>query len=226
MEDKQIRLLKQVLAKLSELGVLRHTVVVGSWCLFFYRLFYDNKSIGTLRTRDVDLMIPDPAAMTIDVDVPEEMQALGFVTDYRGDEGYMRLMHPEFFLEFLVPMHGRETKKVYPLRQMGANAQRLRYLDMLCGRTITVRIGEIEVMVPHPALFLLHKIIVYTRRSSPFHKDKDIIQIERLIALLEQEGELGSLPAFFSELIPAWQKTVIKNLKALGRTGLIDLLSE
>ncbi|MFC1512676.1 GSU2403 family nucleotidyltransferase fold protein, partial [bacterium] len=151
MRDKQIELLFKVLRILQKKGALKHLVVVGSWCMYFYN-FYFNKleTIASLRTRDVDFMIPDPKLLKIEIDLPEILKPLGFVIDYRGKEGYMRLVHPEFFIEFLVPKKGKDSDKAFTLPSLGLNAQRLRFLDILYLKTVPIRVNGIKLIVSHP----------------------------------------------------------------------------
>lgn len=128
MEEKQIDLLFKVLRILDEKGVLEHLVIVGSWCIYFYRFYFNKKQpIASLRTRDVDFLVPDPKSLKIDVDLPDLLKYLGFIVDYRGEQGYMRLIHPEFFIEFLVPERGKGIDRAFPLPHLGLNAQALRY---------------------------------------------------------------------------------------------------
>jgi len=99
MENKQIDLLFMVLRILDKKGVLKHLVVAGSWCMFFYTLYLQKKQpIATLRTRDVDFLVPDPKSLKTNVNLPELLKSLGFLIDYRGEQGYIRLVHPEFLL--------------------------------------------------------------------------------------------------------------------------------
>jgi len=45
------------------------------------------------------------------VGLPALLEDLSFVLEHSFPEGYVRLIHPEFILEFLVPEAGRRTSK-------------------------------------------------------------------------------------------------------------------
>jgi hypothetical protein len=49
---------------------------------------------------------------------------------------------------------------------LGINAQPLRYLDLLLQDTIAVDFQGIELCLPHPIRFALHKLIIAGRRHS------------------------------------------------------------
>ena len=227
MENKQIELLFKVLKILEREGVLKHIIVVGSWCMFFYTLYFQKKQpIATLRTRDVDFLVPNPNYLKKNVDLPELLKSLGFLIDYRGEQGYIRLVHPEFFLEFLVPEKGRGIDKAFPLPKLGLNAQALRFMDILYLKTVFLETRGIKIRLPHPACFTLHKIIIFTRRPEKKKKEKEIEQVERMLNLLEEENLRNSLKRFFLKLHPKWQKKVINNLKILDKNDIAGFLQQ
>ena len=52
-------LLLNVLRDLQKADILQHFILVGSWCLNFYRYLYDNPvEIPATRTLDADILIP------------------------------------------------------------------------------------------------------------------------------------------------------------------------
>lgn len=225
MEDKQVNLLFKVLRILDKKGILTHLVIAGSWCIFFYRFYFHKKQpIASLRTRDVDFLIPEPKSLKADIDLPELFKPLGFVVDYRGQQGYIRLVHPELFIEFLVPEKGKGTDKVFPLPKLGLNAQALRFIDILYLNTVTLETRGIKIKLPHPACFVLHKIIIFTRRPEKEKREKEVEQIYRMLDFLKKENKTNSLKRFFLKLHPKWRKRIIDNLKILNKFDLIEIL--
>jgi len=225
VERKQANLLFKILGLLEKEGILKHLIIAGSWCLYFYKFYYNKKQpIVSLRTRDVDFLLPDPKSITKEVNLPELLKDLGFVIDYRGEQGYIRLVHPTVFIEFLVPERGKGFDKAFPLPKLGLNAQALRFIDILYIKTITVKIKDVKVRLPNPACFLLHKIIVFKRRTEKDKRSKEIEQIERMLDFLKNENKLRSLKIIYTALHPKWQKRIIKNLKDLSKEEIIDIL--
>jgi hypothetical protein len=137
VETNQYRLCEEILRRLQDAGVLDGLVVAGSWCVVFYEAYFDSKDFTpTIRTRDLDLAVPVPTRFSAKTDIAELLGDLGFVTDFRGKEGYMRLMHPDLILEFLVPERGRGSDEAFDIPELGVNAQRLRFLDLSLTDTI------------------------------------------------------------------------------------------
>ncbi len=227
MDRKQRNLLVKVLKLLQEEGLLEHLIVAGSWCLYFYKFYYNKKqSIATLRTRDVDFFIPFPKAIKIEVDLPKLLEHLGFITDFQGRAGYIRFVHTELFIEFLVPEKGRPITKPYKLKQLKINAQALRFLEVLQIRTVNIIVKDIELTLPHPSCFVLHKILVYKRRPKKDKRARDIEQIHRVLDLLQKQNELDSLTEVYSQLCRKWQNKIIASLKEIDQTNIVEFLEQ
>ena len=225
MERKQVNLLFKVLKIFQQQGILNHVIIIGSWCIYFYKFYFKRKTpiIASLRTRDVDFFVPEPTSINKKIDLPDILKHLGFIVDFRGEKGYMRLVHPAFFIEFLVPERGRHIDKPYSL-PFGVNAQRLRFLDMLSLKTIQIKVKDIKLTLPHPSCFLLHKIIIFKRRKQE-KQSKEMEQIRRLIRFLEEVKQMDSLKEIYFKIHPKWRKRIINNLKTLKEEKIIEVLS-
>ena len=116
-----------------------------------------------LRTRDMDFLVPEPRKMKKTSNVPSLLRDLGFVVDFQGSKGYMRLNHPDLIVEFLVPEKGRTSNKPYPLPALGMNAAALRFLDLLTENVIKVKVDKYLISLPHPINYALQKIIISGR---------------------------------------------------------------
>ena len=227
MEPSQYELCVEILRRLDRAGVLKHIVLVGSWCTVFYREYFSPHAYGpSLKTRDVDLLIPKPRAVESQTDVADLLRDLGFVVGFTGPEGYIRLEHPELIVEFLVPERGRPSDKPYPLPGLGLNAQALRFLDFLAQNTIAVRIHEVAVTLPHPANFALHKLLVLSRRPTPAKKLKDKQSALGVLHALIDKGEEDLLRVTFNAVPRKWQAEVKRQLTDLLDRKILDALHE
>jgi hypothetical protein len=127
----QYDVLQEVLRRLERAGVLQGLVLVGSWCMVLYRGYFGDEYRPSIRTRDVDFLIPVPPRFRRKADVGELLRDLGFVTDFKGAKGFIRFQHPELIVEFLVPERGRGNDGPFEIPALGINAQPLRYLDLI-----------------------------------------------------------------------------------------------
>ena len=86
--EENYKLLSIVLKELQKAGVLKHLILAGSWCQYFYRrVFNASPEIPLLRTTDIDLLIPNP---------PKIRVHLKFISSL------LRVHEPAFFLPSLV----------------------------------------------------------------------------------------------------------------------------
>ena len=227
MEKKQYELCVEVLRRLDKIGVLKDLILVGSWCIPFYKDYFKTIKYATaIRTRDVDLMVPGHINIKTKVDVVELLKDLGFVVGFQGREGYIRLEHPDLAIEFLVPEKGRGSNKPFPLKELGINAQPLRYLSLLTQKIIHTEVDGIKVFLPHPVIFAFHKLIIATLRKNEDKATKDIEGALRILKALLDKGEKVAMKITFDSMLPTWQKKVLKSLKNMGEEELLRILGE
>jgi hypothetical protein len=97
-----------VLKELDKSGALEDIILIGSWCQYFYRIYFgDAFRIPAVRTMDIDFLIPNPPRIKKDINVPEILRALDFIPAHDYPAGYTKYVHPELELDFLIPDLGR-----------------------------------------------------------------------------------------------------------------------
>ena len=161
MEKNQYNLCIEVLKRFENAGIMSNVILIGSWCIPFYKQYFCGvKYISAIKTRDMDILVPYPKGIKSKVNIPELLKDLGFIINFMGSKGYIRLEHPELIIEFLTPEKGRGTDKPCPLPQLSLNAQPIRLLNMLIDNLITVTVNDISIILPHPVYFALHKLII------------------------------------------------------------------
>ena len=158
------------------------------------------------------------------MDLPALLEDLGFVLEHSFPEGYVRLIHPELILEFLVPEAGRGTSKPYPLTELGVNAQRLRFLGLLEWDTIVVDFGGLKVTIPHPVNFGLHKILVSSRRTDADKKAKDIKAGVEVLRMCAENMDGPRIVDLFGTISQKQRQRIIKSLEASGAEDLLKML--
>lgn len=226
METNQYKLCEQVLRRLHSAGVLDGMVVAGSWCVLFYQAYFDSEDFTpTLRTRDLDFAVPVPTRFSRKTDVAELLDDLGFVLDFRGEEGHMRLMHPDLILEFLVPERGRGSSGAFDIPELGVNAQPLRFLDLSLNDTVTVDFRGIPVRLPHPVRFALQKLLVSRRRDDREKGAKDRTQAVMVLDAIRAAGDAALVSEVYSSLPAKWRRAIRAAMDEPDSSGVIELLA-
>ena len=214
VEKKKYSLFLEVMRRMEKEGILDGIILAGSWCMVLYEEYFNGKGIfPPLRTRDIDLLFPLPLKLRQKIDLFGLLKDLGFILDYKGEQGYITFQHPDLILEFLVPARGKENNKPFSLDLLGINAQPLRFMDMLCRNPIIVLFEGIKVTIPHPIDFALHKIIISARRNKPVKKENDIRQAIEVLRAIIKAKEEDHIKQVFLSCPGTWQKNIIKILK-------------
>jgi hypothetical protein len=191
--------------------------------------------------------IPDAAGVTGDIDVAsnpvipiavdERTVPIGdilkgidarFEPDVNMGQGkvhrwVLRTKTAEFKVEMLAPMFGPENKNLIPAPIFQSSAMPLRYLDYVMQDAINATIvndAGIPVLVPDPARYALHKLIVAAIRDKAMRDKirKDISQSEYLLNILLSDNPGATHEAFMDLLDrgPAWRKLAATSCAALS----------
>ncbi|MFH1288562.1 MAG: GSU2403 family nucleotidyltransferase fold protein [bacterium] len=227
MEKKQSDLCLEILKRFHNTGILNDFILIGSWCAYFYNEYFSGTSYldrRTIKTRDIDFLIDNPKRIEKAVDIPNLLEDLGFVIVYKGNEGYIKLEHPDLIVEFLVPERGKGTDKPHRLPKLGINATALRFLNFLSSNTIKIKVEDFYLTLPHPVNFALHKLIIYQRRLNEEKAGKDRNTAIEILKALINKGESGIIKIVFSTVPPKWQSKIIKGLKLAEEPNIMNIL--
>lgn len=225
MEKNQYELCLEVLRRLHRAGVLKDIMLIGSWCLPFYKEYFSGHTYSSaIRTRDIDFLIPDPQKIKGQTDIPELLKDLGFIVNHSGSKGYIKLEHPDLFIEFLSPEKGRGTDEPVKIPRLGVNAIALRYLNFLIEGTIKVDVEGFTICLPHPVNFALHKLIIFQRRTKKDKADKDRDAAVMLLRALIKKGDGKAIKLVFDSIPSGWRKSIVKGLQNVEDKDILSLL--
>jgi hypothetical protein len=223
--EKKYNLCIEVLRRLQKEGILSEIMIVGSWCIYFYKNYFSDVSYSSyIRTRDIDFLVPIPFKIKEKVDIPELLKDLGFVLDFHI-KGYIRLCHPDLIIDFLVPERGRGLDKPYPLPQLGIKAQALRFLDFLVENSMKFKINDLTLNLPHPAAFAIHKLIISSRRPREEKKVKEREEAVRVIKSLIAKREEETVNRLFNSMPRKWRTKVIRSLEESKAKEILAFLA-
>ena len=216
--EKQHKLVIEILRRLSNAEVLPHILLIGSWCAAYYKEYFKGVDYHpSLRTRDIDFLVPRRPRFPKKLDMESLLADLGFECEFYGN-GYIKLENDELSIEWLVPETGPGRGNPFPLPQLTLNAQPLRHISMLWRDPIQVRIAETTVHLPHPADYCLQKLIILGQRKEAHKKSKDYATALLVLdSLIEKEGS-GSLRAAYGHLTRREKQKVTAVLQKSGRS--------
>ncbi|HLP41416.1 MAG TPA: GSU2403 family nucleotidyltransferase fold protein [Fibrobacteria bacterium] len=213
--ELDVEMFLSVLRALEESGALRELVLIGSWCLLFYKAHYgDSDLIPAVRTSDVDLLVPWPKRVRRQADVPAVLASLGFMETTSFLTGYTKFERGDLVVEFLMPLRGDGREQVVTVKPLKITTQGLRHLDYQDDELVPMSCHGFTVRVPRPELYTLFKFIVHAERKNPVKQVKDLATAQRLSDFLRksEEGRRG-LRWAYSRLTKKQQKALLAIVK-------------
>ena len=181
--------------------------LVGSWCFLLYTKHFDVKSYP-FRTIDIDFLVPNPFKGKKKVDIIKLIEKLGYRVAFNSD-GSIYLWNPELKVEFITAEKGRGSEKAIEIKNLSLKAIPLRYTDILLADPVSIIEDGINVRIPNPAAFALHKLLISAKRKTTEKKAKDIEQALLVLDAINMEDVVKIHSGF---PVP-WKKSIIKTLK-------------
>lgn len=206
----------RILKEFHKNGILDEVILIGSWCLFFYRDMFNNTSeIHEVKTLDIDFLVPDNRKIKGDYNIPEILKGLKFMEHFSPESGKVKYVSPDIEVEFLIVEQGKgHGGKAVPVPKLGVSAIGLRYLNLLSGHTMGVKFEGMTITVPEPSAFALHKFIISERRFKNEKREKDLITAAQLGKFIVQVPEQRNrMIEIFTGLPQNWRKTILGIVK-------------
>ena len=212
-------LLLKVLRDLQTADMLRHFVLVGSWCQNFYRHIYDNPvEIPAARTLDADMLIPKRLPHGIKGNIVELMERNDFAVEIDYPSGYHRFTHPDLKFEFLTDPGSKPDEQIYKFKQLGVTAQELRYMSIPLSYRLTISYEDLSLTIPQPEAFTLHKLIVCCLRKKPEKAVKDAETARGMLMFFEgKPHHIKRIHEMYDSFPKGWKQRVNDGLKKVGR---------
>ena len=213
-------LLLAVLRDLQHADILKHCVLVGSWCQNFYRYLYNNPvEIPAARTLDADMLIPKRFPRDKQVSISQIMEKNEFVVEVEFMSGLYKFTHPELKFEFLTDPGAKPHEEVFKFKQLGITAQELRYMSIPLSYHQTIRYEDITLNIPEPEAFTLHKLIVCTLRKNPEKAVKDTETAKGMLLFFsDKQHHIKRLKEIYDAFPKGWKQRVNDGVKKTGLT--------
>lgn len=213
-------LLVKVLSDLQDAGILKHLVLVGSWCQDFYRFQFGNPpEIPAAKTMDADILIPRRMPkINPPVNIVEIMKKNDFIYDFGLESGLDKFNHPQLQIEFLTDPGAKATIVARHFKELGVTAQELHFMSIPLSYNYPLTYKHITINIPEPEAFALHKLIVCQRRIKKDKAEKDFLAAQGILQFIKTDPKrIERLNQIYNEQPKGWQKKI---MVALENTGL------
>jgi hypothetical protein len=202
---------------------LADIVIVGGWVPYLYALHQGTVRSNPPRTTDIDIAVPR-SLPSRGSSIDELLSQAGFECEFRSRDvppitAYVaRRGDDDVEIEFITDAPGAEAGVVEI--QDGLTAQELHYVRLLLENTWTIDLAKLihagaghEVRVPTPAAFIMHKGLVYRKRTDQLKKEKDLYYIFYVVdTFVGWHDWIRSDLSTLASRWPAWFKRCAANL--------------
>jgi hypothetical protein len=212
---KNDKIFLEVLKKLNEAGLLNELILIGGWCLYVYKEYFnDSEQVPIKRTSDLDLLIPNPPKLKHTVNITALLKELDFRVEHNFITNFSKFVHPDLEIEFLMNQKGRGDTNVCEIKSLSVTAVQLRYLSLLESNAIKVDYQGLSICIPEPAAFTLHKYIISDRRKNLAKSKKDLETAKEMTDfLLTIDKQKKKFKSIFKDISAGWRKTLLAILK-------------
>jgi len=163
---------------LKDNDCLGHLILIGSWAEYVYsNSGYLKNYLPNIRTLDIDFLIRNLNKPSIKKDLPTIAKRQGYFVDHDYITGATKILSTsQLEIEFLINQRGKGDIGVLNTN-MGVNAQALRHMSIILNNTLVLNLFGIDICVPCPEAYVLHKIIINKERGCKKEKDRESILI-------------------------------------------------
>lgn len=206
-----------IVHSLNELRLLPHLIIIGSWAEYLYEQSnYLPSFNANIRTKDVDVFVPNIRYPRDPVNLAHELEEKGFIVEIDYFTGVTKFVKEQLDLEFLARVVGAGAHTTLQVPSLGGiKVEGLRYLEILSRKTINVHVNDFEIIVPAPAAYILHKLTI--NRSDKNKEEKDMRAIAIMIDAIQTHiAQMELLREMLSELKPRQLQKIQKKAKQYG----------
>lgn len=193
--------------------MLNDIILIGSWCLVFYRLIFEDFH-PLVRTTDIDFYVPNPKRIDPG-DVASSLKKLNYdhVRDSLTDKSTF-ISPTGFEIEFLTNL----TKEGVSSVRLGFSqiyAESLSYVQVFADNCVDVDYFGLHLKVASPAVFVIQKILIQDRRGLKGEKDKAAIAY--VASFLPASRKMSTdFYRVLSSLPLRWKRKVLTYFQANG----------
>lgn len=209
--NEQDKAFNELISILSEANVLPYVMIVGSWAEYLYSkcdvLLYD----FSLKTQDIDILIPNIRHPSNKINLVDALENHGFLPIYYNNGLIKFNFEGSIELEFLARELNKGQLEPYQTN-LSIPAQGLRHLEILLFSPTSVKFNGVNLIVPTPEAYVLHKLVINSERRS-MKQEKDIDSISRVI-----NACLNNRPKFFETLKHHFYGLTLKQKKKVKST--------
>lgn len=207
---------------LDGLCLLDHVILIGSWAEYLYeQCNIIDGFISTTKTLDIDFLVRNIRKPREKVALVGAFQEKGYELSFRHT-GVVTLIKDGFEVEFLAKQIGK-PESVVESPNFG-KLETLGHMSIIDANTLTVVYQGVTVIIPHPAAFALHKMVINKDRKAK--QEKDANAVKNLVYALEEDDLMVKAFLAMYGTLTVKEKKSVRGFSEKYSLDLTDLLEE
>jgi hypothetical protein len=187
MDDRQESAFWETIQVLADASALPYVMVIGSWAEYLYSSYFHTDYLPVIRTRDVDFLYPKINRPSIPIQLEQRMSEAGFVVVRDSLTEVVKMFKEDILeVEFLTRRLGAGRETALDIPGIGIRGQALRDVNLLAEHPMTTRLRNFEIIVPEPAVYALHKILIQPHRIPVSKREKDMESVRNLLPHVQE----------------------------------------
>lgn len=152
---------------------LPYVVLIGSWAEFLYRELGILQGFEpNIKTMDIDFLLKNLRKPTPEKNIVPLVKNAGYLVESDYLNGTTKIYDKNGLeIEFLINKKGAGLEPTLKTN-LGVTAQTLRHLQILSNNTISLDYLGMEITVPTPEAYTVHKMIINKEREKKQEKDR------------------------------------------------------
>lgn len=206
--------LKDVLAVLNDEGILCNVILIGSWCLLFYKKIFSEFD-PLIRTTDIDFYVPDAKRIKDKNGLVKSLKNINYDMIHDSLTNKTSFISPDGFeLEFLTRLN-RDNLACVKLGNTDIFAESLSYVEIFSGNYIEINYDDLNVKLASPASYVLQKLLISANRKEK--REKDIESIKHVLNYVKVSKKYNNeLIDLYNSLPKKWKARIKNNAMANG----------
>ncbi|TET69356.1 MAG: hypothetical protein E3J56_09790 [Candidatus Aminicenantes bacterium] len=208
---------------------LSDIVIAGGWApLIYYHYLVSDKTREPLRTKDIDIVVPERLEKKSNKTIDKILTEAGFKINFRSRHSIPIVSYVgtigDFKVEIEFLTHRRSDKDgQVAVVQEGLHAQLLSFINVLLENSITVDINDfkledgefLKIRVPTPGAYIFQKVLIVTRRTRRVKSAKDLYYIFDILSTCEiLHSQIAKDICSFRTSYPVkWSRQFLRDLK-------------
>ena len=218
MDERQENAFWETIQVLADASALPYVMVIGSWAEYLYGSYFHSDFHPVIRTRDVDFLYPRIRQPSVPIQLEQRMKDAGYIVVRDSITAVVKMFKEDLLeVEFLTRQLGAGRETALDIPGIGIRGEALRDVNLLVEHPMTMYMKNHQIIVPEPAVYALHKILIQPHRIPVSKREKDIESVRNLLPHIQKDAMQSQVWSRAVNLLSKREKGILKAVSEVNR---------